>query len=289
MFTKKIVSEIKEARRFTDEEKRLLDWAEAVKFKILAQRFKLATNNIARNSARDIVPPEEWPVNNKGEPKFDDKFLAECDLLPTDLRYIMFEIYGLEKSMDKEIKNKIVDHKLWPFFEKVMGVDAVLAGKLLYFSKLGEIAENFPHWRKYWKYAGFGGDNWRTNKNYNHNIPHIMYNIGKSFKMLSSDNRKNDGKAISVYGQLYRDRKEYEMTKPACDEKTNPPKSYNRETGKPNWKDCTNQNRAQKVEDGTLICSKGHIDSKALRYANKAFLKDLWLYSNGDTPIYTQV
>ena len=205
-----------------------------------AQKMRMETMNRIRCWLRDTKPKEEWPCQD-AEKSFNDAYILSLPVgdIPNDLRLMMAQIETLEKESAKWIKRELKNHELWPWLSSIKGMGPVLAGRLLH--RIGDI-KRFPNVAKLWSYCGLDGPGWRQ-RPHSWALTSICFNIAESFQKQKTFS--------GGYRDIYDDRKEYEITKPACEK-------------------C-------KEAGFEEVCRPAHINNKARRYTVKEFLKDLWV------------
>ena len=184
---------------------------------------------------RDTVDPEKW-----GDENYSDKVILQEERLPNDMRELYGIIASFEKASAKQMKKAVQDDELWGFLKDIKGIDAKIAGKLIYY--LGDL-RNYPTVSHLWSYSGLDGPGWRK-RPHNWDVTSLCYVIADSFIKQRTPH----------YRDIYDKRKEYEATKPPCEK-------------------CLEQGFEEH-------CRPGHLNNKARRYMVKQFLKDAWVYVN---------
>jgi len=183
----------------------------------------------------------------------------------TDLCLICLyiDLHKEEKDHFDRIKDVIIDHPIWPFFENIKGIDRAMAGVC--------ISELDPYKAEtvsgFWKYAGVDvvkvGDNWEGRSKREGHLVKRKY-IDKQGKEQEKDSiTYNPFLKTKLCGVLA-----------GCFIKCNSPQYrpyYD------NYKHRMENHAKWGVHnDGQIKGNKGHRDDMAKRYMIKMFLADLW-------------
>lgn len=210
-----------------------------------SQKLRMAQMNRIRCWLRDTLPREQW-----GDIDFTDEALNDRTLyavLPNDQREFVDGLTAFEKAAGRFLGREIRKHPLWPWFAEQRGIGEVLAGRMMH--HLGDVAR-FPSPAHLWSYCGLDGPDWKRRteegkKTYSPKLNVLAYQIGDSFQ--------HQPEGSGGYRDIYDRRKAYEATKPWCGA-------------------CHPKGNTAPRD----VCTPGHINSKAKRYAAKRFLADLW-------------
>lgn len=210
-----------------------------------AQKLRMAQMNRIRCWLRDTLPRDQWGDIDFGDEALNDRTLYA--VLPNDQREFVDGLTAFEKAAGRFLGREIRKHALWPWFLEQRGIGEVLAGRMMH--HLGDLGR-FPSPAHLWSYCGLDGPSWKRRteegkKTYSPKLNVLAYQIGDSFQ--------HQPEGSGGYRDIYDRRKAYEATKPWC--------------GVCHPKGNTNPRE---------ICTPGHINSKAKRYAAKRFLADLW-------------
>lgn len=275
----------------------------------MMKALRQSGGGITDNEARFMVDlyyqmqEQRVRVNNQVKGLDRDAKKAETNAEPHDgLDWTLVQFNTLEKEIAKILKYYTESHEMAWFFEQTLGIGPILAAGLLAHIDIAK-APTVGH---IWRFAGLDPSvKWRKGEKRPWNTPlkTLCWKIGESFIKVS-------GRPDAVYGQIYRDRKQYEWERNLAGGNANAAsqalseKNIGKNTDAFAWYAglCSpDKARAEldegrtpsvascKADDGGVpMIPPAQIDRRAARYAVKMFLSHLqhrwWEQEYGEAP-----
>lgn len=176
------------------------------------------------------------------------------------LTWFYRQMSTVENEIKKVMAVYVESHKMGWFFEQTVGIGPILAAGLLAHIDIHK-APTVGH---IWNFAGLNPDiNWEKGmkRPFNAELKKLCWKIGESFVKVS-------GKDTAYYGKVYKDRKEFEVSK---NEKFEYKDQAEKKLGK--FKIGKDTEAYKAYSKGML--PPAHINQRAKRYAVKLFLSHL--------------
>jgi hypothetical protein len=223
----------------------------------LTKDLKAATATLSQQEVRYLVDSYYQIQEHRKATGNQCRSMRESEEPHEALKWFENNADSLENEIKKALDNYAKTNHMGQWAMKVIGIGPIIAAGLLSYIDI----EKCPTVGHIWSFAGLNPDQkWEKGKlrPWNANLKTLCWKIGESFLKVCNNEK-------SVYGNLYKVRKEYELAKNEAGEYADyaahmlESKNYDKKT------------EAYKAYiQGKLPL--GHINSRCKRYAAKIFL-----------------